>query len=93
MDNLILLIWLAVFGVVIYFFTIRPQQQQARKHNELMSSLTEGDEVITAAGLYGFVADIDDDFVWLEVNQGVELKISKASIASRVGETDESDED
>lgn len=93
MDNAVLVIWLAVFGLVIYFFTIRPQQKQARAQAALMSSLTVGDEVVTASGIFGFVADMDDEVVWLEVKPNVEIKITKASITSRIVDADESDED
>lgn len=85
------LIFPALLFIVMYFALIRPQQRQAKQARELMASLEVGDEVITNSGIHGFINSLDDRIVWLEVSDGVELKISKAAIAGRVAD-DEDDE-
>ncbi|MGI9595213.1 MAG: preprotein translocase subunit YajC [Acidimicrobiales bacterium] len=87
---------LIVVGVLMYAVLILPQQRRNREHKTLLASLEEGDEVLTSAGVYGFVAAVDGEVVWLEVADGVELKVSKSSVANKVvlkGEPDEPDED
>lgn len=81
---------LIVIGVVMYLVLILPQQRRNREHQSLLASLGEGDEVMTNAGVYGFIAAVEGDVVWLEVADGVELKLAKSSVASKVAvETDE----
>ena len=75
---------LIVIGVLMYVVLILPQQRRNREHQSLLASLEEGDEVLTSSGVYGFIAALDDDVIWLEVAEGVELKVSKGSVANKV---------
>lgn len=69
-----------MFGV-IYFLMIRPQQKQARKHNEYLRSLKSGDEVVTNAGIFGRIDAIDDQAVRLEIARDVKIRVLKSQIA------------
>ncbi len=84
-----------IVGVVMYAVLILPQQRRNREHKSLIQSLEVGDEIVNNAGIYGFIAAIDNDILWLEVAEGVELKISKSTVANKVVLKDdvESDED
>ena len=44
---------------LMYFFMIRPQQKQQKKHQSMMSQLKSGDHVVTIGRLHGVVAEID----------------------------------
>ena len=59
----------------LYFFMIAPQRRKMKAHRQLLSSLNEGDEVLTSAGIYGAVAEVEDGVIWLEVAPEVELKV------------------
>lgn len=73
-----------IVGVVMYAVLILPQQRRNREHKSLIQSLEVGDEIVNNAGIYGFIAAIDNDILWLEVAEGVELKISKNTVANKV---------
>jgi preprotein translocase subunit YajC len=68
---------------------IRPQQRRMRQHQALISSLEAGDEVLTASGLYGTIASIDDDMVGLEVAPGVSVRVLRSSIGQRLAPASE----
>jgi preprotein translocase subunit YajC len=82
---------LIVIGVLMYVVLILPQQRRNREHQQLLASLEEGDEVLTSSGVYGFVAALDGEVVWLEVADGVELKVSKSSVSGKVPVPDDDD--
>jgi len=84
---------LIVVGVLMYAVLILPQQRRNREHKELLASLEEGDEVLTSSGLYGFVAALDNEVLWLEVAEGIELKMSRGSVASKVVVSSEDGDD
>lgn len=67
--------------VVIYFLMIRPQQKQARQHRDYLSALQVGDEVVTNAGIFGKIEDIDDKSVRLEIARDVRIRVLKSQIA------------
>jgi len=49
--------------VVMYIFFILPKQKEGKKTEQMRSSLKKGDKVLTAAGIVGVVAHIDERFV------------------------------
>ncbi|MFY0578292.1 preprotein translocase subunit YajC [Cystobacter fuscus] len=50
MMNIVFIIGLFA---IMYFVMIRPQQKQLKKHQELISSLKKGDEVVTQGASSG----------------------------------------
>jgi len=84
LEALAILFPLLLMLVAMYFFMVRPQQRKAREHRALLESLDLGDEVITASGLYGMVTDFDGGTVFIEISDGVEVKISRDTIANKV---------
>ena len=77
-------IFFLVMLVFMYVLLIRPQRQQAKRHQEMLGSINVGDEVITAGGLYGEVTGIDDERVQLEIDADVRVAVARRAIASKV---------
>jgi preprotein translocase subunit YajC len=73
-----------VMLVFLYLLLVRPQRQQAKRHQEMLQNLSIGDEVITAGGIYGEVTEIDDERVQLEIDADVRVAVSRRAIASKV---------
>ena len=74
------LLMLALMFVVMWLFMIRPQRQQQKKLEEMRRALQKGDKVITAGGIYGTVADIDERTVLVKVDGDVKIRVDKSSI-------------
>lgn len=68
--------------VAFYFLMIRPQTKRAKEHKAMVAALKKGDEVVTGGGLLGRISDIGENFVLLEVAEGVQLKVQKQSVAT-----------
>ncbi|MBS3765492.1 preprotein translocase subunit YajC [Candidatus Bipolaricaulota bacterium] len=75
-----LIILLAVFGGIFYFLLIRPQRKKQQEHEDLVSSLEKGDEVITAGGIHGSVTEVMDEDLLIEVEDGTVIKVQQDSI-------------
>ncbi|HUP75296.1 MAG TPA: preprotein translocase subunit YajC [Acidimicrobiales bacterium] len=80
-----------VLLVAMYAVLIVPQQRRVKAQRAILNSLTEGDVVLTSAGIYGVITEMVDNDVYLEVAEGIELKITKASIAGKVRGDDATD--
>lgn len=65
---------------IFYFFMIAPQQKKQKKINAFRDSLQKGDKVMTAGGIYGRIREIKDNYVMLEIDNNVTIKIDKNSI-------------
>ena len=74
-----LLFPLLIFGL-LWALLILPQQRRMRAQQEMQRSLQPGDEVVTSAGIYGRVTELDTDSVLVEVAPGIELRIARAAI-------------
>jgi len=84
MGNLLPLILILVLMVAMFYLLIfRPMRQREKKHDEMVSELQKGDEVITAGGIYGRVERIDDDSVVLKVESGAMIRVTKGGVISR----------
>ena len=78
---------LVALFAIFYFLVIRPQQNQAKKHKEMLSALQKGDKVITNGGLIGEVVKAEEDSIKLKLNdEGVTVKIAREFIAKKIDE-------
>ena len=73
-------IMLALMFVVMWFFMIRPQRKQQKELEKFRSELKKGDKVITAGGIYGTIAEIEERTVLLKVDGEVKIRVDKTSI-------------
>ncbi len=80
METIILL---GVFAV-LYAVLFLPQIKKRKEQRDLLASLTEGDEVVTASGMHGLISALDDAIVYLEVAEGVEIKLARSAIATKL---------
>ena len=76
-----LLLIVALFAIM-YFFMIRPQQKRQKEIQNFRNSITVGQAVVTAGGIYGVVKQIDenDNTLMIEVANGVRIKVDRNSV-------------
>lgn len=82
MQNLTSLLFPIALLALMYFLMIRPQQQQAKKRQQMLSELRQGIDVVTIGGLHGSITAIDDKTVRLKVASGVELTFNRSAIGA-----------
>jgi len=68
--------------VVFYFLIIRPQGKRQKEHQSFLTALQRGDEVVTASGILGRIEGMTDQYVTLEVADGVRIKMLRNQIAA-----------
>lgn len=64
--------------LVAWLLLYRPERERQRRQQELLSALKKNDRVVTAAGIYGIVANVDreNDRVTLKVDEAANAKIT-----------------
>ena len=81
---LVILIYVVIFGLMIYFMAVKPQKKQQAKHQEMMTNLKPGCSIMTTSGFFGTVIDIpDDETVIVEFgnNKNCRIPMHKKAIA------------
>jgi preprotein translocase subunit YajC len=74
--------------VGMIWFMSRTQRKQRARQAETVAALTPGTKVITTSGLVGIVEETDDEYVTLEISEGVLVQVVKAAVGRVIPEED-----
>ena len=81
-DPILTFLPLVLIFVVFYFLLIRPQQKRQKEHKAMVEALSTGDEIVTSGGVLGKITQIGEQFVSVEVADGVVLKIQRHTVGA-----------
>ncbi|HEY3558969.1 MAG TPA: preprotein translocase subunit YajC [Kribbella sp.] len=86
----LLLPLILIVGMI--WFMSRTQKKQRQRQADTVAALSPGTKVITTSGLVGIVEETDDDYVTLEISEGVLVQVVKAAIGRVIPDEDGADE-
>lgn len=78
------LIFLALLFGAMYFLMIRPQQKRRREYMDLIRAVELGDEIETTGGLFGTIRKLDEEWVFLEIAPGTQVKMNRGAIRRKI---------
>ena len=73
---------LVLIFVVFYFLLIRPQAKRAKEHKAMVAALAVGDEVVTSGGILGKVTETGEQFLTVEIAEGVRVKVQRHTVGA-----------
>jgi preprotein translocase subunit YajC len=79
---------LLLIPLAMYFLMIRPQRRRMRAQQSMQSSLEVGDEVLTTSGIYGFITGFEDDKIWIEIDDDVQIRVNRGFVQGKVDGSD-----
>lgn len=83
-----MILMMAGFVAIFYFFLIRPQKKQERQRQELIAAMKPGNSVVTIGGLHGEVVAVGEQTVDLKVGKSdkdsVVMTFNKSAIAGNI---------
>ena len=80
-----LIVIIALFAA-LWLFLIRPQRRRQVEQARMQDALAEGDEILTAGGVYGTVRAIEDEVVQVEIAPGTIIRLDRRAVATVVQE-------
>jgi preprotein translocase subunit YajC len=83
----LLLPLILIVGMI--WFMSRTQRKQRAKQADTVAALQPGTKVITTSGVVGIVEEVDDEYVTVEISDGVLVQFVKAAIGRVVPEETE----
>lgn len=88
-SNFMPLVFWVLIIVVFYLFFIRPQKKKQDEVRNFRNSISVGQNVVTAGGIYGVVKQIDeaDNTLMIEVASGVRIKVDRNSVYAQAQPT------
>jgi preprotein translocase subunit YajC len=88
-GGLISIIPFVLIFVIMYFLLIRPQQKKLKEHQNMVSNLRRGDQIVTQGGVVGKISKVKEDGeVEVEIAEGVRVRVIKQTIASVISKTE-----
>ena len=81
MANLMFFVFL-IF--IFYFMLIRPQQKRQKEHRGMVDALAKGDEVMTSGGVLGKVTEVSEQYLTVEIADGVQVKVRRDTVGALV---------
>ena len=88
-DSLIsTLIMFALIIGIFYFMILRPQQKRQKERQKMLEAVKKGDKVVTAGGLHGTVAGLDEKTVLLQVADNVKMKFDRSAVNTIIREAE-----
>jgi preprotein translocase subunit YajC len=84
MNNVLFwIVYIVAIVAFMWFVVGRPQKKEQKRMAELLASVAVGDSVLTTAGFYGVVIDMDGDTVIVEFgsNKNCRIPMQKSAIA------------
>jgi preprotein translocase subunit YajC len=80
--------------VFLYFVLVRPQRRRQVAAQQMLARLKEGDEVVTAGGIYGRVTElVSDDDVMVEIAPQLRVRVARRAIGGIVPPAEEPSEE
>ncbi|EHQ52127.1 preprotein translocase subunit YajC [Ectothiorhodospira sp. PHS-1] len=76
------LIMIVIFFAIMYFLIIRPQSKRAKEHKAMVDGLNKGDEIVTNGGLVGKITQVTENFIKVEVSEGVVVNVQRQAVAT-----------
>ena len=56
------------------------QMRRQKEHRTMVDALAKGDEVVTAGGVLGKVTKLGDQYLGVEVANGVEMQVQRSAV-------------
>jgi len=79
-ETLGTLLPILLIGVVFYLLIMRPARNRQKKQQAMMAALQPGSRILTTAGIFATVVELDDDNASIEIAPGVVIRVVKAAI-------------
>lgn len=78
----------ALFAL-LWLFVLRPQRRRSSEQLQMQDTLRVGDEVITAGGIRGYVRQLDEEVLKVEIAPEVVVRLDRRAVAALVQEEDD----
>jgi preprotein translocase subunit YajC len=88
-----LIVIVAVFAL-LWLLVLRPQRRRQLQQLEMQNTVHVDDEIITAGGMHGYVKQLDETVLTIEIAPGVKVRLDRRAVAGvvRPEEPDQQDE-
>ena len=70
--------------LIFYFIAIRPMQTRQKKLETMVTALKPGDRVIINPGIFGTVVSLEDNALFVRIDDKTKIRVLKSAVAEKV---------
>lgn len=86
-----MILYIVALFALLYFLMIRPQKKSQDRHKQMINNLKVNDRVLTVGGITGYVRDMNDSYLYIEIADGIVIELNRQYIAMVLQEDDDED--
>lgn len=83
-----MVIYVVALFALLYFLMIRPQKKQQTTRNEMLRNLKYNDRILSVGGITGYIRQITDDYIYVEIADGLVVEKARQYVASVLKDDD-----
>lgn len=88
-----MILYIVALFALLYFLMIRPQKKSQDRHKQMINNLKANDRVLTVGGITGYVRDMNDSYLYIEIADGIVIELNRQYIAMVLQEEADDEED
>jgi preprotein translocase subunit YajC len=79
---------IVVMVAIFYFVVFMPMRKQQRNQKQMVSSLQNGQTVLTSGGIIGTIVAVNDDTLILRIKpDNLKIQVARSAVTSLVGDS------
>jgi preprotein translocase subunit YajC len=78
----IFMVQMVLIFAIFYFLLIRPQAKERRRHEDMLTKIKKGDEIVTNGGIIGTVVHVEEKRLTVKTAENTRLTIDRSRIAA-----------
>lgn len=67
---------------IFYFLLLRPQAKERQRHQEMLTGVKKGDEIVTNGGIIGKVVHVEESRLTVRTGENTRITVDRNRIAS-----------
>lgn len=92
-SSIIFMAQMGLIFAIFYFLLLRPQAKERKRHENMLTQLKKGDEIVTNGGIIGKVVHVEEKRLTLKTGENTRLTVDRSRIAAVLDVKGESRED
>lgn len=78
----IFIVQMVLIFAIFYFLLIRPQARERKRHDDMLSKMKKGDEIVTNGGIIGTIVHVEEKRLTIKTAENTRLTVDRSRVAA-----------
>lgn len=78
----VFIVQMVLIFAIFYFLLIRPQTKEKKRHQQMLSGIKKGDEVVSNGGIIGKVVHVEEHRLTVRTGEDTRVTVDRGRIAT-----------